>query len=147
MYKCKICGKEYENRYSFLGHCSSHNRGKSYREKRKKLRKKSENYYIEKKQIHKCEYCGKEFESGVSLGGHVGRCKLNPNYNKTIELMKLNSTGKKHSQTTKDKISKSMIKYLTEHPNRVPYLLNHSSKISYPEEIFKNALNEMNIVG
>lgn len=53
----------------------------------------------------------------------------------------------KHSQETKDKISKSRIKYLIKNPDKVPYLINHSSKKSYPEEIFENALIANNITG
>lgn len=40
-----------------------------------------------------------------------------------------------------------MIKYLTENPDRVPYLINHSSKKSYPEQVFENALVSSNITG
>ena len=51
-------------------------------------------------------------------------------------------TGKKHTEETKQKISKSRKQYLLEHPDQVPYLLNHSSQESYPEvyftELFKN---------
>lgn len=53
----------------------------------------------------------------------------------------------KHSEETKDKISKARIKYLTENPDKVPYLINHSSKKSYPEQIFENALISANITG
>lgn len=55
--------------------------------------------------------------------------------------------GHRLTQETKDKISKSRIKYLQEHPDKVPYIINHSSKISYPEKIFMNALNADNITG
>lgn len=55
--------------------------------------------------------------------------------------------GKQHTNKTKDKISESRIKFLLEHPDQVPYLLNHSSKMSYPEMIFKNALESNNIIG
>lgn len=152
MYKCKICGKEYEKRYSYIGHCSSHYRGETFRKKR---RKKPEEYYIErdkkkelnKLNIYKCKYCDKIFNNPQSLGGHVGRCQLNPNYQKTCRKIKENSTGKFHTQETKDKISKAMLKFLKENPDKVPYLINHSSKMSYPEEIFQNALIEMDIKG
>lgn len=139
MYKCKVCGKEYKNKYQYVGHCSSHNRGASYKKNRKKKVKQN-------KLSHKCKYCGKEFDSGVQLGGHTSHCKKNPNYAETIKKC---STwkGRKHTQESKDKISKSRIKYLKEHPDKAPYILNHSSKISYPEMIFKNALEEMNIKG
>lgn len=53
----------------------------------------------------------------------------------------------KHTQETKDKISKSRIKYLIDNPDKVPYLINHSSKQSYPETIFQNALISANITG
>jgi len=44
---------------------------------------------------------------------------------------------KKLSEETKKKISESRIKYLKEHPEKVPYLLNHYSKgESYPEKYF-----------
>jgi len=48
---------------------------------------------------------------------------------------------------TKRKISESRLKYLNEHPDKVPYLLNHSSKISYPEKIFMDALIRHKIEG
>lgn len=60
------------------------------------------------------------------------------------------SSGKiihKHSEETKNKISKSRIKYLNENPDKVPYLINHSSKQSYPEQIFQNALESSKITG
>ena len=41
-----------------------------------------------------------------------------------------------HSEETKKKISESIKKYLENNPNKVPYLLNHSSKESYPEKYF-----------
>lgn len=52
--------------------------------------------------------------------------------------------GKKHSQETKEKISKSRIAFLKENPDKVPYVLNHySNGESYPEtyftEVFENA--------
>jgi very-short-patch-repair endonuclease len=56
-------------------------------------------------------------------------------------------TMKRHSKETKEKISKARIKYLTENPHKVPYLLNHSSKKSYPEQIFENALISSGIAG
>lgn len=42
----------------------------------------------------------------------------------------------KMSDETKKKISISRTKYLKENPDQVPYLLNHSSKESYPEKYF-----------
>lgn len=54
--------------------------------------------------------------------------------------------GKVHSEETKQKISKSMKVYLLKNPDKVPYLLNHSSKgISYPERYFKFILSSNKI--
>ncbi len=46
----------------------------------------------------------------------------------------------KHSEETKKKISEIRLKFLNENPDKVPYLINHSSKKSYPEEVFEKAL-------
>lgn len=51
------------------------------------------------------------------------------------------------SEETKKKLSKIRIEYLTEHPDKVPYIINHSSKKSWPEEVFENALKSSNIIG
>lgn len=53
----------------------------------------------------------------------------------------------KHSEETKKKLSEIRIKYLTEHPDKVPYIINHSSKKSWPEEVFEKALTSEKIVG
>jgi very-short-patch-repair endonuclease len=51
------------------------------------------------------------------------------------------------SDVDKKRISETRLKYLIDHPDKVPYKLNHSSKMSYPEEVFRNALVSMNITG
>lgn len=51
------------------------------------------------------------------------------------------------SPEAKEKISKSRIKFLQENPNKVPYVINHSSKESYPEKIFRKALESSGITG
>ena len=57
-----------------------------------------------------------------------------------------NQLGKKLSNETKSKISKSRIKFLKENPDKVPYLLNHKSKgESYPERYFREILEKENI--
>lgn len=55
--------------------------------------------------------------------------------------------GKTLSDETRKKIGKSRSKYLVENPEKVPYRLNHSSKKSYPEELFENELIKRNISG
>lgn len=49
------------------------------------------------------------------------------------------------SEEHKQKISKSRKKYLEQHPEKVPYRLNHSSKISYPEQYFIDLFSAENI--
>ena len=65
----------------------------------------------------------------------------------TKDKIKKSMMGKKLSDETKKKISDSRIKYLMEHPDQVPYRLNHSSKMSYPEKIFHNALTSSKLTG
>lgn len=45
--------------------------------------------------------------------------------------------GKKHKEESKLKISIARKQYLSENPDKVPYLINHSSNESYPERYFK----------
>jgi len=144
MYVCKICDKTFDKRYSYMGHCSSHNRGESYREKRK-----SKKIAIQKIKI--CEYCKEIFDNGFKLGGHKANCKKNPEFkkNKLIKKEKLSkiSKGRKLSETHKNKISVSRKKYLDNNPGQIPYLLNHSSKESNPEKMFREQLENKRITG
>jgi very-short-patch-repair endonuclease len=54
---------------------------------------------------------------------------------------------RKHTQEIKLKISKARKKYLNEHPDKIPYLMYHASKMSYPEKRFKQVLEESGIKG
>jgi very-short-patch-repair endonuclease len=56
----------------------------------------------------------------------------------TSEAMKLycKNNTRKHTDDTKVKLSKIRKEYLRKNPDKVPYLLNHSSKESYPEKYF-----------
>ena len=51
------------------------------------------------------------------------------------------------SKEHRAKISKSRKRYLDANPDKVPYLLNHASKVSFPEKIFMDELNRRNIKG
>ena len=71
-------------------------------------------------------------------------------YRSKSDALKLSSKkfGKRIlSEETKRKISVSRTAYLIANPDKVPYLINHSSKKSYPEQIFENALIASNITG
>lgn len=173
MYKCKICGKEYENRYQYSGHYRKHSKSENYKNK-----------WNEKKYtIVKCPVCEKEY-SNMGIGTHIWRAhtekgkNFDPNrgykngtisaWNKGLtketdervaKLCKTRQihydigmftgsfTGKCHSEETKKKISASLTKYLLDYPDNVPYLRNHSSKPSYPEKIMMNALSASVIEG
>lgn len=52
------------------------------------------------------------------------------------EKMSKASSGRLHTEETKRKISEKRKQYLKNNPDKVPYKLNHSSEISYPEEYF-----------
>lgn len=53
--------------------------------------------------------------------------------------------GKHHSDATKEHLSSVRTKYLKDNPDKVPYLMNHSSSISYPEKYFMELFNSENI--
>lgn len=63
------------------------------------------------------------------------------------EARKISKKKWSHSQETKDKISKIRRKFLEENPDKVPYLINHSSKPSYPEIVFAELLTKNGITG
>lgn len=102
-----------------------------------------------------CKFCGKD--SFKQLKTHERQCKENPNRTSAAGHVGKNhytygaecsdKTRKKISEyaktrvlsaKTRDKISVSRIKFLDENPHMVPYVLNHSSKISYPEQYFRD---------
>lgn len=146
-YKCEKCGKEFDKRHSLLGHytyCGKDYKkcdicGVSY--------VKENHVCIIKNKKTSCKYCGKIFDNGLKLGGHVTRCDLNPNRVETNRKTSESMKNKTLSIETKKKISDSRIKFLIANPNKVPYIVNHSSKMSYPEKLFKNGLEESNING
>lgn len=98
---------------------------------------------------HICKYCGKEFDKGVQLGGHIRLCPNNPKYKENFQkcCMEHNGwRGKHHTEEQKRKVSESRKKYLLEHPEKVPYVLNHHSKgDSYPEKYFKDVFDNAEI--
>lgn len=51
----------------------------------------------------------------------------------------------KHTQETKDKISRIRKEYLKNNPDKVPYLINHSRKESYPEKYFTEIFKKENL--
>ncbi len=55
-------------------------------------------------------------------------------------------SGRKHTEEQKLKISQALKQYLEEHPDKVPYKLNHHSKQSYPEQYFEEIFNNDEIL-
>lgn len=96
--------------------------------------------------MHICKFCLKEFSTGVKLGGHTVCCRLNPSYSVRIERIRQKGIGRKHTLKARQKISKGRIAYLVANPDRVPYVINHSSKMSYPERLFRDALVENKLI-
>lgn len=169
--ECKICDKKFENQNQLSGHMSVHNIGEFYCDecgkgafdnisklkghksvhKRKPRTKglKTKNIIIKKnvEKNHICNFCGSEFKTGQSLGGHKVNCELNPDLNDRKEKLSNIRKGIKLTDEHKEKISKSRKKYLNDNPGKIPYLLNHSSKESYPERLFRESLIRNNIEG
>lgn len=127
MYKCKNCLKEFEKRHAYIGHCRLHS---------DKVKNRIPKVKIEKKHI--CTFCTKEFSQGYQLGGHIAHCMKNPNRIKTHK-------GAPHTEETKRKISQIRRAYLEKNPDKVPYLMNHSSQESYPEKLVRIKLEELNL--
>ena len=161
--KCKVCGLEFETKLALKKHwpnCEkrikykAHNNwechcGKVFRtrcllqEHRQEceLCKNSKGVTIAKKTYidFKCEFCRLERKTTKEAAtNHLKHCKENPN--------RIEPTHHKHrSEESKKKISEARKKYLNEHPDKVPFKLNHSSKESYPEKYFREWLQKENI--
>lgn len=145
MYNCEYCFKSFEKRHSFIGHMRIHSQ--------KVIDKINKNQKLKAKIIsngrkYKCQYCGIEIFN-KNPGGHIASCKLNPKFEEILENRKNANKLRiyKHSDESKKKLSDNKIKYLLNNPDRVPYILNHSSKISFPELVFENGLIDNNIFG
>lgn len=124
--QCKYCGKECKNANSLRNHerlCKHNPDGQeSPFIKFNKSREHAWNYGLTK-----------ETDSRVA---------------KQADSLSKSTKGKhghKHNEATKEKISKARKKYLSENPDKVPYLVNHSSKISYPEQYFTDLFEVENI--
>jgi very-short-patch-repair endonuclease len=88
--------------------------------------------------------CENQFTRAKRLG--LPMPKATNRYIKAKELG-LECVPHKHSEETKQKISKIRIKYLEENPDKVPYKLNHYSKgRSYPENYWKSILDAHKLV-
>ena len=103
-------------------------------ERRGKEQNKPKEYFV-------CEFCKKEFYvKKETFTKHIKYyCNENPN------RVNDGHYGRHLTDEQKQKISESRKKYLNEHPEKVPFKLNHSSKESYPEKYFREWLQKENI--
>ena len=129
---CKYCNKECKNKNSLVNHerlCKNN-------PDRKESTFKDYNKKISDKIIKGSNQYTKSKSNGTVYSlSKESRIKLS-----------ISSKGKKHSEETKKRISEIRIKYLKEHPEKVPYLLNHYSKgDSYPEKYFEELFLKENI--
>lgn len=132
MYKCE-CGKEF-------GNSQSHNAHKSHCGKNKKT--------VKHRFGTSCPYCDKEFDTPYALGGHARWCEKNPNdKDKIRKILSEAKKGFRHTEETKQKLREKQYKILEERPELVPYRMAHSSKMSYAEKVFMNALKSSGITG
>jgi very-short-patch-repair endonuclease len=105
-----------------------------------------------------CIYCSREFLSAVGIGQHEAQCKDNPDrlvripWNigltadtdvrvRELAIKQADSRkGRKRQPLTpahKQKLSEFRKQFILDNPDKVPYLMNHSSKgPSYPEQYF-----------
>ena len=122
---CQFCGKECKNRNSLCNH---------ERMCKQNPNKQTSGFSLFHDRIVRGE--AKVWNSGLTAetDARVAKhAKAIAEYYTTNEAF---WTGKKHTEETKQKISQSRKQYLLEHPDQVPYLLNHSSQESYPEAYF-----------
>lgn len=120
---CQFCGKECKNRNSLCGHerlCKEN----PNRQESPFVKYNAEREQVWNKGLTK-DTDARVAKSASTLTNSYVSGKLTPYW-----------SGKKHTEDEKLKISNSRKDYLSKHPDKVPYLLNHSSKTSYPEQYF-----------
>jgi very-short-patch-repair endonuclease/uncharacterized Zn-finger protein len=130
MFKCPYCEKEYKKLgigfHIWKDHTEigkQHNPNKTYKEGRIAWNK------------------GLTKETDERVKKYVQTLIDNIKSGKIIPSQK----GKPLSLEQKNKISETLINYLKEHPDKVPYLNNHSSKMSYPEKLLYDKLISLDI--
>lgn len=129
---CQFCGKECKNRNSLCNH-----------ERTCKLNpNRQQNVGFDKFNSERKTGKVSSWNKGLTAKTDSRVAKGAHSLVKYFETHESAWQGKQHTNETKQKISKSRKQYLVEHPEQVPYKLNHSSKESYPEryfnELFKN---------
>lgn len=130
IYHCKHCGKACKNKNSHRNHerLCPHNPDRNY--KNGMLGKNAWNKGLTK-----------ETDERVKRGALSLKEKYDSG--KIVSPQK----GKSHTKEEKQHLSEIRKEYLKQHPDKVPYVLNHHSKgDSYPEKYFKKVFDNENIV-
>ena len=122
-WKCPYCSEIFRTRRLF----QKHNKEAHNSKRGSGIQDKSIKQY--------CQFCNREFYRVCSKNLHEKYCKQNPNG--------IRRESRLHSEETKKKISEHRKKYLEEHPDKIPYVMNHSSKISYPEKYFMEVFKDL----
>ena len=97
--------------------------------------------------LHDCRFCGQVFKTGQKLGGHTANCSLRPGFSEYKHERIIQCKKNSQDPLIREKIRSSVKEYLVKNPDQIPYVKNHSSKKSYPEEIFEKLLTEHDIRG
>ena len=132
---CRYCGKECKNKKSLAQHeirCSE-NPGK-IKTGIEIFNEKVKTGILDKTAYHN------RFTKAKYLGLPIPIVT-----DETKALISERNRARKHSEETKHKISESYKKYLKEHPEKVGFVINHSSKQSYPEQYFEKVFLNENI--
>lgn len=160
LYKCDVCGQLFKSRLERRNHriekqhyihkhrwecpfCYNH-----FPSRRQLQLHTRENHIYDKS--YKCKYCNREFDNFAVLGAHTLHCRMNPNYEKNLSIIKAKSRRNhpKHlSIETRTKISNSMKKFLAEHPESASYKREHYSKGSWAEDYFIKLFDTEGIKG
>lgn len=139
MYRCEKCNKDFEKRKAYIGHCSSHNRGESYKLGREKTGIRKLRLEKQKLLYSTCKYCFNDFDKN-KIGAHTTNCELNPSRLDRLAKIKKSSIGKKHSKETIEKLSLSMKKA---HKEGRAWNIGKSrwnNEKSYPEKFFSQVI-------
>lgn len=147
--KCEFCNSEFDTKRALRKHLPNC-------EKRVKYNSLSNNNW-------ECPYCGISFRTRRLLQEHNKQKHFGEGHKNQFIKAKLlgqdtpevseetkrkigeKAKGRFHTEEEKKKISEARKKYLNEHPDKVPFKLNHSSKESYPEKYFREWLQKENI--
>lgn len=135
--KCKYCNKQYKNKISLGQH-----------QRFCKLNPNAQISPFVEFNKHNTESNAHIWNKGLSKTNDDRVKKQSETLKKKYKSGELVSKfkGKHLSETTKKKISETVKARLEQNPSLAPYLLNHSSKQSYPEKYFSDLFKNDNVL-